>query len=104
MIRTPLRPLASILRARQQGQNPDAIEKENLRARHEAMRDGSRAMAEGRLLLLGIVFFVAFAGVAVRMGGGPNTCQPYRWGFGEDWVVENGDPVYRPKSCTGQPR
>ena len=30
MIRTPLRPLARILAARQTGENPDAIEKENL--------------------------------------------------------------------------
>jgi len=37
--------------------------------------------------------------VAVRMGGGPHTCKPYRWGFGQDWVVENGTPVYRPKPC-----
>lgn len=37
--------------------------------------------------------------VAVRMGGGPNTCKPYRWGFGADWVLENGTPVHRPKPC-----
>ena len=31
MIRTPLRPLARILEARESGENPDAIERENLR-------------------------------------------------------------------------
>ena len=31
MIRTPLRPLARILSARQKGENPDVIERENLR-------------------------------------------------------------------------
>ena len=39
MIRTPLRPLARILEARQKGENPDAIERENLRLRHEQQRD-----------------------------------------------------------------
>jgi hypothetical protein len=38
MIRTPLRPLARILEARQKGENPDAIERENKRIRHEQMR------------------------------------------------------------------
>ena len=39
MIRTPLRPLARILDAREKGENPEAIERENKRIRHEQMRD-----------------------------------------------------------------
>ncbi len=68
MIRTPLRPLARILEARQKGENPDAIENENKRIRHEQMRDQSRLRAEGRLLVLGAFFFCAFAVVGARMG------------------------------------
>lgn len=68
MTRVPLRPLARILSARAKGENPDAIERENIRARHEEMRDRSRLMAEGRLLLLGVAFFGAFAVVAAQMG------------------------------------
>ncbi|MGJ8625553.1 MAG: peptidoglycan D,D-transpeptidase FtsI family protein [Sulfitobacter sp.] len=68
MIRTPLRPLARILDARQKGENPDAIERENTRIRHEQMRDHSRQRAEGRLLVLGVCFFCAFAVVGARMG------------------------------------
>ena len=34
MTRIPLRPLARILDARTKGENPDAIERENLRLRH----------------------------------------------------------------------
>lgn len=68
MIRTPLRPLARILSARAKGENPDAIEKENLRQRHEAMRDRARQKAEGRLLLLGLVFLGLFGTVGARMG------------------------------------
>ena len=68
MIRTPLRPLARILDARQKGENPDAIERENKRIRHEQMRDASRQRAEGRLLVMGVFFFCAFAVVGARMG------------------------------------
>lgn len=68
MIRTPLRPLARILKARDTGENPDAIERENIRARHEIMRDKSRMRAEGRLLVLGVFFACAFAVIGVRMG------------------------------------
>ncbi|GAB4388306.1 peptidoglycan D,D-transpeptidase FtsI family protein [Albidovulum sp.] len=67
MIRTPLRPLARILHARQTGANPDAIERENIRQRHEAMRDRARQRAEGRLVLLGLAFIAAFATVGMRM-------------------------------------
>lgn len=68
MIRTPLRPLARILKARQTGQNPDAIEAENKRVRHEEMRDKSRSRAEGRLLMLGLMFFFAFVAIIGKMG------------------------------------
>lgn len=66
--RTPLRPLARILSARSRGENPDAIERENLRLRHEEMRDKSRQRAEGRLLVMGLCFVSAFVVVGLRMG------------------------------------
>lgn len=68
MIRRPLRPLARILKARAEGENPDAIERENIRLRHEDMRDRARQRAEGRLLVLGVMFFAAFMVIGVRMG------------------------------------
>lgn len=68
MIRTPLRPLARILAARSKGQNPDVIEKANLAARNDALRDTSRARAEKRLILLALCFFVSFAMIGARMG------------------------------------
>ena len=67
MIRTPLRPLARILEARNRGENPDAIERENIRLRHEDMRDRARRRAEGRLLVLAAMFFCAFGVVGGRM-------------------------------------
>ncbi len=68
MTRTPLRPLARILSARAKGENPDKIERENLRLRHEATRDQSRARAELRLVFLGLAFFAAFSLIGIRMG------------------------------------
>ncbi|UWS81117.1 penicillin-binding protein 2 [Phaeobacter sp. G2] len=68
MIRKPLRPLARILDARSKGENPDAIEKENIRQRHDDMQVKSRQRAEGRLLVLGVFFLCAYAAVAGRMG------------------------------------
>ncbi len=67
-MRTPLRPLARILLARQHGENPDSIERENLRLRHETMRDRSRARAEFRLLILGVAFVATFTTIGGRMG------------------------------------
>ena len=68
MIRTPLRPLARILAARATGENPDHIEQENRRLRQEAARDRARSRAEGRLLVLALVFMSAFVILGARMG------------------------------------
>ena len=68
MIRIPLRPLAKILRAREKGQNPDEIEAEARRLRHEAIQDKARRRAEGRLALMASCFVLAFGVVGVRMG------------------------------------
>ena len=72
MTRTPLRPLARILQARAAGENPDTIERENIRLRHEAMRDKSRLRAEGRLLLLGMGFAAAFTLIGPDTGLTPD--------------------------------
>ena len=65
---TPLRPLARILKAREKGENPDAIEAENIRLRREDVRDKSRMRAEGRLLVMGAMFALAYGAIGVRMG------------------------------------
>lgn len=67
-MRTPLRPLARILHARQEGLNPDSIEKENLRLRHEAMREKVRGRAQFRLVILCASFVMAFGAIGARMG------------------------------------
>src|SRR6056297_3693842 len=67
MIRTPLRPLARILDARRKGENPDAIERENIRLRHAEMRDRARRRAEGRLLVLAGLFLAGFTVIGGQM-------------------------------------
>ncbi|KAF0116166.1 MAG: cell division protein FtsI (penicillin-binding protein 3) [Rhodobacteraceae bacterium] len=67
-MRTPLRPLARILQARQEGVNPDTIEKENLKLRHEAMREKARGRAQFRLVILCASFVMVFGAIGARMG------------------------------------
>ena len=67
-MRTPLRPLARILHARQEGLNPDSIEKENLKVRHEALREKARGRAQFRLFILCASFVFAFGAIGARMG------------------------------------
>ncbi|WP_341861931.1 penicillin-binding protein 2 [Gymnodinialimonas sp. 57CJ19] len=68
-LRIPLRPLTRILDARARGENPDNVEKENLRLRHEGLRDKMRIRAESRLLLVALCFVLAFGAVGWRMAG-----------------------------------
>jgi cell division protein FtsI (penicillin-binding protein 3) len=97
MIRAPLRPLARILKARDQGQNPDAIEAENIRLRNEADRDQDRNRAEGRLLVMGIAFFCAFLVIGVRMGvlAGSVPEEPIAQASGSPIIGQRSDIVDR---------
>ena len=97
MIRTPLRPLARILDARAKGQNPDVIERENLAARNDALRDTSRARAEKRLILLALCFFAAFAVIGVRMGtlAASTPTEPRAAAGGSEITAQRADIVDR---------
>jgi len=97
MIRTPLRPLARILDARAKGENPDAIERENLRLRHEQMRDAARNRAEGRLLILAVFFFVAFTSVGARMGllAASQPTEPHVASSGSQIIAQRADIIDR---------
>ncbi|SFK51565.1 peptidoglycan D,D-transpeptidase FtsI family protein [Shimia haliotis] len=68
MTRKPLRPLASILKARKDGESAEAIERANLRERHDEMQNKARVRAEGRLLVMSFLFLAAFGAVGTRMG------------------------------------
>ncbi len=97
MTRIPLRPLATILRARAQGVNPDVIERENIRRRHEEMRDRERQRAEGRLLVLGVFFLIAFTLVGVRMGhlAASEPTEPRAAASGNSIIAQRADIVDR---------
>ena len=97
MIRTPLRPLARILDARRKGENPDAIERENLRIRHEQTRDKARSRAEGRLLVMAVMFFCAFGVIGARMGtlAASEPAEPRAQSTGASIIASRADIVDR---------
>nr|WP_325254051.1 penicillin-binding protein 2 [Amylibacter sp.] len=66
-MRTPLRPLARVLDARERGENPDLIEAEERAIRNVKTQMKMRRRAESRLLVLGVFFFAAFLTVGTRM-------------------------------------
>lgn len=66
-MRTPLRPLARVLDAREKGENPDVIEAEERAIRNVKVQMKMRRRAESRLLVLGVFFFAAFLVVGARM-------------------------------------
>lgn len=66
-MRTPLRPLARVLDAREKGENPDVIEAEQRAIRNVKVQMRMRRRAESRLLVLGVFFFFCFSVVGVRM-------------------------------------
>ena len=66
-MRTPLRPLARVLDAREKGENPDVIEAEERAIRNVKVQMKMRRRAESRLLVLGVFFFAAFMVVGARM-------------------------------------
>ena len=93
MIRTPLRPLARILSARQKGENPDVIERENLAKRNDALRDKARRRAEARLLFLGMSFMLVFGTIGVRMGvmAATQPVEPTSAATGAEIVAQRAD-------------
>lgn len=68
MTRRPLRPISQIISARKNGQNPDHIERENIRQRNLAMEKVTRIRSESRLLVLIGFFFVSFLAIGLKMG------------------------------------
>jgi len=97
MTRTPLRPLPQIISARAKGENPDLIEAENLRRRHEEMRDRDRLRAESRLLVLGLAFLAAFMVVGFRMGmiASAKPQEPTAEGSASEIIMQRADIVDR---------
>ena len=67
MNRVAIRPLSRILPARLRGDDPDKIEKENLKIRHEQLRDGERVRSNIRLLLIIVMFAFIYTAIGARL-------------------------------------
>ena len=67
MIRRPLRPIAQVLQAREEGVDPAVIEAEAKAARMRKQRNSERRRAESRLILLALTFVMAFGAVGWKM-------------------------------------
>ena len=67
MTRSPLRPIAKVLRARESGVDPAVIEAEAKAARLRKQRTAERRRAESRLILLALTFVLAFGAVGWKM-------------------------------------
>ncbi|MDC0095288.1 penicillin-binding protein 2 [Amylibacter sp.] len=67
MRRKPLRPLAHIIAARQDGKNPDFIEAKERSERNQVLQQKTRVRAENRLLALGLIFIIGFSVVGGKM-------------------------------------
>ncbi|NDD09599.1 MAG: penicillin-binding protein 2, partial [Rhodobacteraceae bacterium] len=63
-LRTPLRPLGQILSARAKGEDTREIERENIKRRHDDTKESTLMRAQGRLLLLGIMFLCLYFAIA----------------------------------------
>ncbi len=64
--RIAVRPLSRILPARIRGEDPGKIEKENLKIRHERMRDYERVRSNIRLLLIIVMFACIYTAIGAR--------------------------------------
>ena len=96
-LRAPLRPLSQILPACERGENPDIIERKNIELRHETQRDPARARAQGRLLVLGIMFICIFAVITVRIGllSASEPIEPRSQRAGASIIAQRADIVDR---------
>lgn len=96
-MRKPLRPLARILQARQMGQNPDLIERENLAERHEVIRTKGQGHASARLWLMVLAFGAAYATIGVRMGhlAASEPAEPVVSASGAEITAQRADIVDR---------
>ncbi len=93
MIRTPLRPLARILRAREKGENPDEIEAENRAHRHAEIQEKARGSARSRLGFMALGFVLAFGTVGTKMAvlAGSQPTEPRTHTTGAEIISQRAD-------------
>nr|WP_254367937.1 penicillin-binding protein 2 [Paracoccus sp. Z118] len=92
-----MRPLARILRAREKGEDPNAIEAENRARRHAEIQDRARKRARMRLYVMTSCFLLAFGTVGMRMGAlaSSNPSEPRAQTTGAQIISQRADIVDR---------
>ena len=96
-LRIPLRPLSRILPARARGENTESIERENIRRRHEEVREDARLRAQSRLLVLAAIFIGLYSVVGLRMGmlSAAEPSEPRAVSTGSSIIAQRADIVDR---------
>lgn len=97
MRRTPLRPLAHVISAREQGENPDLIEARERAKRNQVAQVKTRVRAENRLLILGLAFIVGFGAVGCKMAylASSTPAEPKEYVSGSQIINQRADIIDR---------
>ena len=95
--RKPLRPLGHVLSARANGEDTLQIERENIRKRRESSIEKNRLRAQGRLLVLGIMFLCLFSAIGLRIGllAASEPTEPKSQRAGASIIAQRADIVDR---------
>ena len=97
MRRTPLRPLAHVISAREQGENPDLIEARERAKRNQVAQVKTRVRAENRLLILGLAFILGFGAVGGKMAylASSTPAEPKEYTSGSQIINQRADIIDR---------
>ncbi len=97
MRRKPLRPLAHVISAREQGENPDLIEARERAKRNQVAQVKTRVRAENRLLILGLAFIVGFGAVGGKMAylASSTPAEPKEYVAGSQIINQRADIIDR---------
>jgi len=97
MNRIAIRPLSRILPARLRGEDPIRIEKENLKIRHDQMRDVERVRSNIRLLLIIVMFACIYIAIGARLAmlASSQPAEPITQSSNSSVFTQRGDIVDR---------
>ena len=95
--RIAIRPLSRILPARLRGEDPIRIEKENLKIRHDQMRDVERVRSNIRLLLIIVMFACIYIAIGARLAmlASSQPAEPITQSSNSSVFIQRGDIVDR---------
>ena len=90
-------PLSRILPARERGENTDVIERENIRARHEAEKEAVLLTRPRAFVGFGDVFICLYSVIAIRVGtlSSSEPVEPRAQNAGASIIAQRADIVDR---------